>query len=499
MIRGGIAFLSGIFVARGLSPSGYGDLTFMLGSFVAVRSLLDMGTSSAFYTFLSKRPRSYKFYLFYFFWLLFQFVATLSLVGFIIPDEMFEEIWVGHHRKTIALAFVASFVQQQLWQMVGQIGESSRKTIQVQLLNIGVSAAYFGVVSWLYVFGFITVERVLIVTVFIYGTAVILSYRFLVSNALYAVHESLTFKEFLAEFWSYCKPMMGLSIAGFLYAFIDKWVLQKFGGSTQQGYFQIASQFAAISLLATISVLNIFWKEIAEATENKDFKRIKNLYLKINRGLVILSSVVAGLLMPWSKYITVFLLGQNYSEAWVVMTIMFLYPIHQSMGQIGGAMFMAGGHTRAYMVLSICIMVFTLPLSYLSVAPTQGVLIPGLGLGALGMASYMVCSSIISVNIQAWVLAKHYEWKFDWLYQVIGIPVMLLLGYVAQIIVKFVWNKDMLGINDLIVPILCSSIFYVVTVLIVLWFFPWFIGMNKEELKVILKKLKMGRRRNEIY
>jgi len=79
-----IGFVTGLLIARALNPAGYGDLMFLLGSFVAIRSLLDMGSSSAFYTFLSQRARGRRFYLVYFAWLALQFVATLALLALIL-------------------------------------------------------------------------------------------------------------------------------------------------------------------------------------------------------------------------------------------------------------------------------------------------------------------------------------------------------------------------------------------------------------------------------
>ena len=496
--RAGVGFLTGIIVARGLSPSGYGNLTFMLGSFVSIRALLDMGTSSAFYTFLSKRPRCARFYFYYLLWLLLQFVVTLSLVLILIPNEIFQKIWLGNLREIVALAFVASFMQQQIWQMVGQIGESTRKTIQVQSLNIGVACIYLAGISLLSIYGYMTVQKVMWIIVILYSVSSIVGYRLLVVHNLQINDDVITFKGLILEYKSYCQPMLGMAVAGFLYTFIDKWMLQKFGGSVQQGYFQIASQFAQISLLATVSILNIFWKEVAEATANKNHARVQRLYLTINRGLVMLSAIIAGLLLPWSKQIVNILLGQNYIEAWIVVAIMFLYPIHQSMGQIGGTMFMAGGNTRKYMILSISMMMFTLPISYFAMAPNEGMLIPGLGLGAIGMAIYMVISSVFSVNIQAWVIARDHGWKFDWMYQAVGIPLMILLGYIVKFLVGLFWNLESAGIYNLIIPVFLSCLFYVVLVCMVLLIQPWLVGMDKIDIKLLLAHLSLGGRRNEI-
>lgn len=494
-VRAGITFLTGILVARVLNPSGYGDLAFLLGSFVAIRALLDMSSSSAFFTFLSQRVRGRRFYLFYFFWLALQFVVTLVFVGLTIPAGLFERIWLGHSREIVVLAFVAAFAQQQIWQVVGQIGESTRKTIRVQLLNVAVAIAYLAIVWALSILGAVTVERILMITICLYSVATILSYRLLRernSGDIVHVEDRISYKQMLGEYWVYCKPLTGFAVVSFLYAFADKWMLQKFGGATQQGYFQIASQFAQVSLLATVSILNILWKEIAEATALADHAKVARLYQKINRGLVMLSTIIAGLLLPWSKQMVAILLGPDYVEAWPVLAIMFLYPIYQSMGQIGGTMFFASGHTKQYVVLSIVIMLFSLPTSYFAMAPTSGMLVPGLGLGAIGMAGYTVLAAIFAVNIQAWVIARHNGWKFDWLYQAVGIPLMLGLGYSAKMMASLVWNLDSVSSFSLIFPIIFTCTIYAISVLSVVWLFPWLIGMEKSELNGLLRKLVKG-------
>lgn len=488
-LRAGLTFFSGILIARGLSPSNYGDLTFLLGSFVAIRALLDMGSSSAFYTFISQRSRSYRFYLFYFAWLGVQFVITLFLVVLLIPSVLFEKIWLGQLRETVALAFVASFVQQQVWQMIGQIGESARKTVKVQFLNIAVAMIYLMAVYLLFALGDMSIKGILWVMISLYGTAAIFSYRLLREHDRALVPEQDSLRSVLREYWEYCKPMIWIAIAGFLNSFIEKWMLQKFGGADQQGYFQIASQFSMISLLATASMMNIFWKEIAEARSRGDHVRVAVLYKKTNRGLVMLGAVIAGLLLPWAKQIVAILLGPTYVEAWPVLAIMFLYPIHQSMGQIGGTMFMAGGDTRKYVVLSIRLILITLPISYLALAPLSGVLIPGLGLGAIGMAGYMVITGVVTVNIQAWVIASRNGWKFDWLYQAVGIPLMIVLGYVINLLVGLIWELNRASFRQLLLPIGLTCVVYTGAVALILWTLPWLFGMEKEELRRMSLKL----------
>lgn len=482
-IRGIIGFVSGFLVARGLNPSGYGDLMFLLGSFVAIRSLLDMGTSSAFYTFLSRHTHGSRFYWSYFSWVALQLVIMLLFVALIIPDSIFERVWLGHNREIVIVACMASFMQQQVWQTVSQIGESLRKTIKVQLLNLAIALTYLAAVLLFLVSGGMSVENILFLTIGQYAVVTLLAYRFLMRNQVELIEKDATLEQTAREYWVYCKPLVALSLVTFLYNFADKWMLQQFGGSAQQGYFQIASQFAVISLLATTSILNIFWKEVADAQARHDHTRVAMLYHKVNRWLVMLSTIITGLLLPWSEQIVVIILGQAYAQAWPVLAIMLLYPILQSMGQIGGTMLLASGHTHKHMAVSAGTMLASVPFSYLMLAPTTEVSIPGLGMGAVGIALKIVLLSIVSVTIQAWVVARCNGWKLDWAFQAIGIPLMIGLGFLAKILVGFFWNLDGITMPNLIIPAVLACFLYAIAVILSLWLLPWLIGVERDEIK----------------
>ena len=203
-LRALISFFTGLLIARALNPAGYGDLMFLLGSFVAIRSLLDMGSSSAFFTFLSQRSRGRRFYLVYFSWLAFQFMATLTLLWLIIPSSLLEKIWVGNSRETVMLAFVATFMQQQVWQLVGQVGESMRKTVKVQLMNLTVALLYFVAILLFSTYGQLSVEKILLILVFQYVVATVSAYLFLGKDHLGSAIEEKSLCEILLDFWKFC-------------------------------------------------------------------------------------------------------------------------------------------------------------------------------------------------------------------------------------------------------------------------------------------------------
>ena len=87
------------------------------------------------------------------------------------------------------------------------------------------------------------------------------------------------------EYLIYCSPLIIYSLLGFAYEFADRWLLQYYGGSEEQGIYEVGYRFCTVSLLAAASIMNIFWKEFAELKENGAIEQMEKLYTKVSRFL----------------------------------------------------------------------------------------------------------------------------------------------------------------------------------------------------------------------
>ena len=300
--------------------------------------------------------------------------------------------------------------------------------------------------------------------------------------------------QIIKQFWHYCKPLFIMSTVGFVGEFADRWMLQRFGGAGQQGFYQISYQFAAVSLIATTSILNVFWKEIAEAHGRGDTEQVALLYHKVNKGLVILGAIISGFLIPWTKEIVAVFLGTAYLSAVPVFALMFLYPIHQSMGQIGGTMLLASGNTRSYMIISGVVTLISIPISYLIQAPINYEPISGFGLGATGMGFKMVAMGIISVNVMAYIISRLFKWKYDWVYQVVGICSLIAIGFAAKIIVNLMFQVNLTcSKGEFLVPLSVYLVTYAILAMMLIWFMPWLAGLDRESIRQELFKMKKVR------
>ena len=291
-----------------------------------------------------------------------------------------------------------------------------------------------------------------------------------------------SFKSVFAEFKGFCGPLVIYTGIGFVYSFADYWFLQKFGGSTQQGYYAVGARFAALSLIATTSILQILWKEIAEAHAQNNAERIRSLYRQVSRSLLFIGAVMSCALIPFSREILTLLLGATYQAAWVPLSLMFLYPIHQSMGQITGTMLYATGKTKTQSIIGIIFMIGSIITAYFMLAPRH-LSIPGLNLGAVGLAVKMITCQFIQVNVAAFFVSRYINAPFDWSHQLYVISLLLPLAFVckflsAQLLSFFVFGEYIILIMAI------AGVFYLGGVTLFVRFAPSIAGLNKEQINL---------------
>jgi O-antigen/teichoic acid export membrane protein len=487
ILRVGLSFFTGLIIARALGPSDYGNFTFLLGSFTSLAALVDMATSSAFYTFISQRQRGRKFFFYYAVWIITQLLILLIFTLFV-PDSLRYKIWLGQPGELILLALLVTFSTNLIWRLAGHLGESVRDTVGVQVRNLALAVAYLGSVIVLAGLHITSIKNLLIVNVLLYLVFSALYLRRIYRGGTVTRDADESLKSVFAEFKSFCLPLVIYTGIGFLYSFADYWLLQKFGGAVQQGYYAIGARFAALSLIATTSILQIFWKEIAEAHAQGKAERVKTLYQQISRSLLFVGAVISCALIPFSREILTLLLGASYQAAWVPLSLMFLYPVHQSMGQITGTMLFATGRTKIKSLIGIFFMILSIFTAYFMLAP-KDLYIPGLNMGAMGLALKMLMCQFIEVNLMAFFVSRYINAPFDWCHQLYVLILLLPLGFVckffaAQILSFFYFGEYM------ILVMAASALFYLIAVTYLVRFFPAIAGLRKDQIEIGISWLR---------
>ncbi len=479
ILRALLNFAAGIVIARGLGPQDYGRFIFLVGVFVALRNLLDMGATQAFYSLLCRRARHGTFITRYAFWVFLQHLIPILAIGLVFPASWISAVWKNETRAMVLLGFVATMAQHQVWNFAVMTGEARRRTTLVQGLRLGLGLSHAGLAVGLWlsglldlwlVFGLILVEHLL---------ATVLAFGLLARTEPEAARPEgpdRPRKE-LKEYFEFCRPLIPYTYVGFAYEFADRWLLQQFGGSVEQAYYGVGYQFAAVALLATASILRIFWKEVAEADEREDSETVRLLYTRSSRCLFFFAAATSGLLLPWSQEIISVVLGESFIGGAPALAIMLLYPIHQCLGQLCGTLLYATGRTREHVVIGMGFMLFSMAASWLLLAPSTGQ-IPGLSLGSVGLSIKMVGLQFLHVNVMMWVISKIRSWKYDWKFQIVGMSLLLGAGWVAREVTTLVLPS---GAHLATVATLALLV-HGVLVLTVLFACPWLVALERRDL-----------------
>ena len=488
IIKAFISLITGLILARELGPEEYGIFAFLLASFVSLTQLLDMGSSNAFFTFISKKIPSKSYFKNYMIWMFVQFILSITLIGLIAPESWIERIWQGVERYQVIVAFIAVFLQQQVWQMLSQIGESQRFTAKVQSLNIKIALIHFAIILIIVWMDVLEVELVFLFVSLEFFIAIF--YAFHVFPLKYS-NEYVSFNKMFIEYREYCIPLIPYAWLSMISAFADTWLLQRFGGSSQQAYYAVAMQFSTISLIATRSILKILWKEVAESYSKGHYERVRELFRNAIITLYTLGAIISGFLIPWVSEIINLTLGEAYIGGVIVMSIMFLYPVDQARGQVAGAMFLSMEKTRPYVFIGMISMVLSTVLAYFMLAPTDEN-IPGFGLGATGLAIKMVSIQLLTVNFSIWWLSKKLGGKFDWAYQFYVLGLFIALGYLS-----YVGVNEFLGESvNVIIRGGVTGALYLTISLYILYLFPSLVAIKRYQMKEFVLLLFNKLRRN---
>lgn len=476
LFRAVISFVTSMFIARELAPENYGRYIFLIGTFVALKQILDFSSSSAFFTFISQRKRSLKFIKIYWAYVALQLLLPLFLIALVIPSDLINTIWKNESKTLIILALIAVFFQSTVWPITVQMAESLRKTYYVQITNVSLVFLHFLVIVSLWYFKLLAIPFLFIVITIEWLIASLLLLNIFKKNYLkisYENYDDDSFKNIFNEFWIYCSPFIPLTIFGFINDFGEKWMLQTWGGAEEQAYFGIAAQYASIALLATVSIIKPFWKEIAEANKKKDFKLVKKLYVNSTRLLFFIGLIVSIPLLPWANDILFIILGESYAAGSITFTIMLLYPIHQSIGQINGTMFYATEKTRSYVIGNIIFMIFSVLTTIIVLAP-KNFLIPGLNLGSEGVALKLVLLQLIQVNLFSWYLSKIFKWNFDGFNQIVLFIFSLFFIYSSHLAIK------QLSMNNIYIEFSLTTIVFLCLMLLIVLIQPNKVGLSKD-------------------
>lgn len=478
-------------IPRGLGPQAYGDFSFLTSFFTVTANSLELGTFQGFYTKLAQRPQERTLVGFYF---SFSAVIATLLFGFVMvahSSAINRFIWPG---QQITYVYLAAGWAIMIWfvHVLEGMGDAYGLTISTEMARIAQK------VMWLvWIIVLFSLQKLNLVNFFLFCyiniVLVVLLFLWIMRSKGYSLQGIWKFHPgqitaYAREFTKYSHPLFTFSLVGMGANLFDRWLLQVFGGSVQQGFYGLSYQIGALCFVFSGAMTPLLTREFAVAFGKNDWGQMAHLFRRYIPMLYSVAAFLACFVAVQADKITYIIGGKSFKGAAMAVTIMAFYPIYQTYGQLSGSVFYATGQTALYRNIGILFLLAGVPMTYLLVSPADKM---GLDAGATGLALKLVLIQIFATNVQLYFNARLLKlsfWRYV-LHQLGSVGCFLTISF----LVALGLNRCVALQDKIILNLVLALVLYAVTVMIIASFQPALFGLRKGDLGLLWKNLTAGK------
>lgn len=489
------------FVTRALGPENYGRFEFISSNFKLILDTLTLQVPLAYFNWVSRKGHKENIDVATGVTLGFSVAMTGAFAVFIlvaILGGFSTVLWPGIEPIYLWESLIFTLVVF-LYQLLVYLSDGMSLTVGLEKLRLLQNFLKAASLLTLVSFGLMNLHAYFIAQIVVIAVTIALSVWWLsrqgalscvvLKFSSFSRDESERFLTFVRHF---ARPLTILMFSGFVFLYFDRWFLQLIGGSLEQGYFGLSDRLGAIAFVFTSAMTPLLTREFAFAHEAQNKERLVRLFERI-RLFLFIATVTSCFLSVQSEAVVKLIGGSKFQGAIIPIAIMGLFPIHQTFGQLSASLLVATGQTGLYSKIGIYAMVLSLPVTYFLLAPVSYA-VPGMALGATGLALKMVIVQILATNIQLYFNTRYLGISYlKWLlYQATMIPMVYATAYCTSLVTSHVFSAAVsFRINDLtatIAAFAAAGFLYCLAIAAVVYLVPRIAGTTREELCEILKK-----------
>jgi O-antigen/teichoic acid export membrane protein len=481
----GASMITQTIIPRALGPASYGSFSFLTEFFRQVVGFFDAGTSLGFYSKLSQRPREPALIRFY--W---AFAGLIGIVVIILVQAIFSiglgsRLWLGQETLFIFLAAIWALLTWYI-QIISNIVDAYGQTVGGEIARIAQKIFSVGLILLMY-----WCNRFSLTEYFAYHYVIMLFLSYAFWRVLRASRialfprikpYSLAIKRYTNEFYKYSSPLLMMSVFVLIFAILDRWLLQRVAGSVEQGFYGLSYQIGAICFMFTSAMTVLLMREFSKAFGNQDLEHMRTLFKRYIPMLYSIAAFFGVFVALQADRISWIFGGTKFHGAARAISLMALYPIHQTYGQLTGSLLLATGQTKRYRDVNIGIGFLGLPILFWLIGPKHWF---GLELGATGLAIKMVLVNFIGVNLLLFYCARFLHLSFFIFLRHQGYSFVLLAG--AAVLATTAVN---LLIHKPIIAFLLTGAAYSLESIGIALLFPQVFGVTRTELVRSLAQLR---------
>lgn len=466
---------------RALGPQTYGNYSFATNFFQQLSGFLDMGTSTCFYNALSRRQSETTLFAFY--------LRIAALVGVVLLLGGLFTLWQPAGRWLMPDVPLWLAPLAAIWAFLTWLGRVLRSTndalgatIPSELCRASISLAGVTLLTALYFFDLLSIE-----TLFLQQYILLVStctafwlvsrHHWQVCDISISIHlQSQRRRAYSSEFFAYSHPLLVQALLSFFMLTAERWLLQWFDGSAQQGFYALSQKVSMACFLFVSAMTPLLMREFSVAWGKGDLKAMGYLLTRFAPGLYLIAAYFSCFTVAEGRTLVEIFGGTEFAAATLPVQIMALYPLHQAYGQLASSVFHASGKTRILRNITACECVYGLAVAWFMLAPAS---LFGLNLGAAGLAIKTVSVQFLSVNIYLWLASRMVPFPFwnNLVHQIFSVLILAIFAFASRVL-----SFQLLPDADIyLARFVCSGAIYTFFVILAVLAIPRLLGLSRSD------------------
>ncbi len=244
------------------------------------------------------------------------------------------------------------------------------------------------------------------VTAAAFGYAVQFCLKFLIGKWMFRSYPSGGVRwSVFVQYRKFALPNAAASIAGFIYLHVDRLLLKWLASAEAVGYLYGAQKYIQLLLMVSAATLSLVMTESSELHSRGDYEALRDLARRSQKYLSLITAPMIAGTAVFAAPLVHLVLGADYTASVVLLQVLCLQAFGMTISRPLGMMIYGLDRPGLGSALTIFNLCFGVGLTFLLVPDQLGIL-PGAGLGAMGVAVSLATRGIVGWALLAIVLRR---------------------------------------------------------------------------------------------
>jgi O-antigen/teichoic acid export membrane protein len=480
-----LSFITAGIIPRSLGVENYGNFNFVTTIINQIVTLLDFRASTWFFTKLSQKQNDGVLPNFYFYYLTLVFFLSITLSTIIVITPLKNIIFPDQTNIIIFFSLMLIFLTWYADLFI-RILDAKGQTVILEKQRM-----FNKILSTIFLFGLFYFSQLNLNTYFYLQYFLLVFLIIILYNNSNIGIQLFSFSRFLVgvrkgcfkSFIYYASPLGVYVILQFIQTVFDRWLLQKFGGSFEQGLYSFSFNLTNFCFLFITALIPLFTRELSVFIGAKDINRSAILFRRYVPLLYAITAFFCAFIFIEVREIITIFGGKEYIQASLPLRILAFYPLISAYSNLNGSVIYANGRTDIFLKIGWIFTPLSMVISLLLINKN----ILGVQLGATGLAIKNVFLELFSVIIILKINTKYLNLNFK------KFVVHMLFSLVPFIVLAWISNfltSILVIVSNTFFLILVSGVFYTTLVFLLVLIFPELLGINKLIIKDYLHKFR---------